>query len=155
MTNIVLYPSGGGSNPLAGSVIWMDATEVTYALNASVDTAQTPGKYAGSSWNSRLPKTKYLGVEIPTITMAGVIDAKNLSYATNPDSSGRLHQTGSMLRGIIAAGSICLFDDWAIPNSPIYVNAKGIRITHSATSQAEGSVGYVLDYSMDFEEVQI
>lgn len=160
MTKIVLYPSGSGTNPLAGSIINCDATEVTHVMNPFVQIQNTPGKYTGSDWNFRLAKPKYMGFENPVVTIAGLLDTKNISYkgGTNPDSDSNLKITGSMIWGLASAGTICLIDDLVLPVNPTYATIRGKRVSrnpNSATTNLEADKGYILDYNMEFVEVQV
>jgi len=152
-----------GSLVASGDLINMNATDFTQTHANFAIAPQVPGKSTGSSWNFRLAKGKYVGFENPIYIVNGMIDDSGMSH-NNPDTgTTNYHMTGSMLRGLALTGSVvALIDNKIISASPYgegslaYCMVKGYNISrNNQTATTNTDVGYLLNYTMDFVEVQI
>ena len=162
--NVLVIDSG--SVIASGNAINLMAIEHTLSMNGFWNVPQVPSKDTGSSHNLRLAQGKYTGYANPTHSITGIYDATNNTAYDNFNSlanEGFYFATGSMLSGMILAGTpLALIDANMIgysnygSGSMVYVvpvSYKAVRTPES--DKGAGSTGYLIEYSMDFAEVQV
>ena len=154
-----------GSLVCSGAPKFLNATEHTFTLNSFWQIPQVPGKAGSATYNQRLPQARTTGFESPTHNINGLYDDTGRSYnnSTSLATYGYYYITGSMLRGIMLAGStFALIDDMMVQGtgmgggSMVYVvptSFKSVRTPTTAIST--GSTGVVIDYNLSFNEVQV
>lgn len=154
-----------GSLVVSGAAIDLNAREHSMTLNTFWKAPQVPFNPTGSSYNLRLPQAQYTGIEPPTHQISGFYDDTGRGYnnSTSLADNGAYFITGSMLKGIALSGSVfALVDSEVIQasnfgsGSMVYVVPTSYNLSRANINSAgDGTVGYQVDYSITFTEIQV
>ena len=154
-----------GSVVCSGAAMDFNATNHTMSFNAYWNVPPVPSKSTGSSYNIRLAGAQFTGVENPEHTITGVYDDTGRSYDnfTSLTTDGAYRMTGSMLKGVLMAGSVfALIDSEVIKaatfgsGSMVYVVPQSYNVIRTPSSaSSKTNRGYVIDYSIKLKEVQV
>jgi hypothetical protein len=154
-----------GSVICSGAPMFLNAREHSQSVNAYWAIPQAPAKSTGSSYNIRLAQGKYTGFDNPHHMITGVYDDSGTSYDnfTSLTNKGYYYITGSMLKGIMLAGTMFALIDKEVIHGSIFgggsmvyvapISAKSIRTP--LPSRGSGSEGYAVNYSIELQEIQV
>lgn len=150
-----------GSLVCSGAAMDLNATEHTFGINAYWNIRDVPGK-PKTNYNTRLAQGKYTGFANPIHRVMGIYDDTGRAYTQDLASNGYYFVTGSMLAGMMMAGSMFALISNKITysefgsGSMVYVAPKSYNIIRTATSdKGAGGVGYIIDYSLELQEVKV
>jgi len=130
-----------------GAKIALNATRVTYTVEAFTNTSPIPNQDISKSWSERLSYGDFVGFNNPVINVEGVIDVEQ---ATPSEGSYEDYQpvTLKIIQKFIKAGHILEFED--IYDSTKTANNGKYRI-HSLDSNEDCSAIKVMIKSFDVE----
>ena len=154
-----------GSLVCSGATIDLNATEHMMTANAYWTVPQVPAKGTTNIYNLRLGQAQFVGIEGPSHKITGIYDDTGRSYNnyTSLVSNGAYYITGSMLGGIVMAGSMfALIDEEVIKcsnygsGSMAYVVPVGYNVSRAPSSAYKSTKkGYIVKYSIDLKQVQV
>jgi len=154
-----------GSLVCSGAAMDLNATQHTMTSNAYWTAPQVPSKGTTNIYNSRLAQSQFVGIEGPEHKISGMYDDTGRSYNnyTSLTTQGSYRITGSMLGGVLMAGSMFALIDEEVIKTTNYGNGSMayvvpvsynvIRTPDSAYTNTKR--GYLISYSIDFKQVQV
>jgi|GEM_PF-2954737 len=154
-----------GSLICSGAAIDLNATEHTMSMNAFWSVPDVPAKSTGSSYNIRLAQGRYTGFSNPTHQITGLYDDTGRAYNnfTSLAENGAYFVTGSMLSGMIMSGGVFALIDEKIITASEFGNGSMVYVVPTAynvirtprSDKGSSGVGYMVEYSISFKEVQV